>query len=116
MPALRSSTDRSSEAGFVFRSQLPAASRRAMIPFFRHAIKIKRSLDTLVDGDTPNLLHYELVADLGARRFTISSAWRDEAAFRTEVAQNMERELKNAVEARVKEQVMDKLSTSGGSK
>ena len=82
MPALRSSTDRSSEAGFVFRSQLPAASRRAMIPFFRHAIKIKRSLDTLVDGDTPNLLHYELVADLGARRFTISSAWRDEAAFR----------------------------------
>lgn len=31
----------------------------------------------------------------------------DEAAFRTEVAQNMERELKNAVSARVKQQVMD---------
>jgi trigger factor len=33
----------------------------------------------------------------------------DEAAFRAEVAQNMERELKNAVDARVKQQVMDKL-------
>lgn len=31
----------------------------------------------------------------------------DEAAFRAEVAQNMERELRNAVDARVKQQVMD---------
>jgi len=83
MPAFRSTADRSSEAGFVFRSELPATSRRAMIPFFRHALKIKKSLDTLVDGDSPGLLHYELTADLKDRRFTMSSAWRNEDVFRT---------------------------------
>jgi len=82
MPAFRSKANRSSEAGFVFRSELPATSRRAMIPFFRHALKIKKSLDTLVDGEAPDLLHYALTADLRDRRFTVSSAWRDEDAFR----------------------------------
>ena len=38
----------------------------------------------------------------------------DEAAFRAEVAQNMARELKNAVDVRVKQQVMDKLVDTYG--
>lgn len=38
----------------------------------------------------------------------------DEAAFRSEVAQNMARELKNAVQARVKQQVMDAVAEGYG--
>lgn len=81
MPTFRSKTDRSKEAGFLFRSELPVKSRRQMLPFFPHAIRIKRSLDQTITADD-GLLHYELIADMGSQVFFVSSAWSDEASFR----------------------------------
>ena len=79
MPAFRSKTDRGDEAGFVFRSELPVNSRRAMAPFVLHAWRVKRSLDREVTSGS--LLSYALVADVGAKRFTVASAWVDQESF-----------------------------------
>lgn len=81
MPEFRSADDRSSDAGFIFRSELPVASRRAMLPFMRGAIRIKRSLDAAQANDD-GILHYRLEADVRATTFRVESAWRDEASFR----------------------------------
>jgi len=80
-PSFRSAQDRSDQAGFVFRSELPVTSRRTMAPFMPHALKVRRSLDEAINAGR-GLLAYELVADVGAKRFTVYSAWRDEASFR----------------------------------
>lgn len=85
MPSFASSIDRSSEAGFLFRSELPVTSLRAMLPFFPQALRVRRSLDETIDAGG-GLLAYELVADLRAKRFTVSSAWVDQASFEAWVA------------------------------
>ena len=41
------------EVGFVFRSELPVNSRRAMAPFVLHAWRVKRSLDREVTSGSP---------------------------------------------------------------
>lgn len=100
MPAFRSAEDRSSEAGFIFRSQLPVASRRAMLPFVRGALSIKRSLDTAQTNDE-GVLHYELEADVRAKVFRVDSAWRDEASFRTWVDSEPHRSVMASLARRV---------------
>lgn len=80
MPSFTSKTDRSSEAGFVFRSELPVQSLLEMVPFVPQALKIRRSLDQNMAADG-GLLAYDLVADLGSKRFTVYSAWTNEQSF-----------------------------------
>ncbi|MFN3258565.1 MAG: antibiotic biosynthesis monooxygenase [Ilumatobacter sp.] len=89
-PSFRSKSDRSASAGFVFRSELPVTSRWTMAPFMPHALRVKRSLDTTIDADG-GLLAYELVANVSAKKFTVSSAWRDEASFAAWVGTDVHR-------------------------
>jgi heme-degrading monooxygenase HmoA len=99
-PAFRSPKHEPTGPMFVFRSELPVASRFAMAPFFRHAITVKRSLDaTLRAGG--GLLEYELVADVGRKRFTVSSAWRDEESFRAWVGTDAHRGAMSALGPKV---------------
>jgi|GEM_PF-5866706 len=80
MPGFASKQDRRDEAGFRFRSELPAGSIRAMLPFFPQAIAVKRSLDAAAAPNGP-VLHYELIADFKTRTFYVDSSWVDQEGF-----------------------------------
>jgi heme-degrading monooxygenase HmoA len=80
MPGFRSKVDNSASAGFVFRSELPVASRTAMLPFMPKALKVKRSLDANIEA-AGGLLSYELIADFKTKTFRVASSWSDQQAF-----------------------------------
>ena len=101
MPTLRSATDRSAEAGFIFRSELPASSIMAMLPFMRGAFRIRKSLEDLIAAEPGALLHYALVADLGGKRLTVDSSWADEATFRRWVGSEPHRNVMSSLRSRV---------------
>lgn len=99
---LRLGNETEGDAGFSFRSSLPVTSRRAMLPFIPHARKIKRSLDEFRTGGG-GLVSYELVADFGAKEFTVRSTWSTEEDFRAWVGTAAHREAVAALRSRVGE-------------
>lgn len=100
MPGFQSKVDNSARARFVFRSELPVASRSAMLPFMPKALKVKRSLDANIKADE-GLLSYKLVADFKSKTFTVASAWRDQQSFSAWVGSEPHRSVMASLRSKV---------------
>ncbi len=106
MPTLRPKTHGAGPAGYRFDSALPAASLLAMLPFFRPAFAIKRSLDAALEANE-GVVTYTLVADLGRREFRVASTWVDQAACHRWVGTEVHRSAMAALGPRVRGATFD---------
>jgi len=103
---LRLGEEGSGDAGFSFRSSMPVCSVRSLLAFLRRGRKMRSSPKGVrvsgVGGGS-----YGLIADFGAREFTVSSTWVSETAFRSWVRSPAHREAVSALRRRAEGSVFD---------